>query len=720
MSVQLDISDYIAKKFLINFKNYQKTPEVTERYNKMVELEDELMTRNRICRTNGGEHSLLGISISDVDKTNLNKIVNYIKTHHYDRNAMEVFRCMINTIIDIEDKDGNSERERINQFITGLKVIGGVSASFGVPILGTLRTTQTYRQLKTNLFVIKCPQEPINSAELIHELCIGLCGLNELRGRSEDGLEAPIPFFAYVFDAFYCSKPVVEDKTKEVLEWCSSGNNPVSNVLYENIDDSFPINKMVNKTGTKALSDMFLTIINIAIGLHYAEEKLEFTHGDLHDENILMQETLKTDMVIELPFEGYNLYFLSPPYIPKIIDFGTSRLKTKTGEVIYRPDYSGFRTAIEMPWDEPNAIADMHKLICFLLKTAINKNNTRMKVLLKGILHYFYSKFYKTLEDFTEDVLEKILLDQFESRYHIPKEVVTQMGINLHNFIHFLSRAYKYEFGFCPFASNKEELKELSKNFSEKFGVIFDKDIIPIMGEEIGTNDSEISVEELAPMLVSTPTSSSKKHKVNDDTGKVELNTNVENIVIPSFYSIKMNPTTNDIVLLNNNLEYIVEREKTELNSCLIKNVHITFFNTPNSLDSLLLEKTVVDIATKMGQIPKITSKLNTYHSIYSIISGDAKSLFSTENYATLVREINLMIKICSSKLHEYHEQLTRIQKGVDDIYKMLSLEIFKIMVNKMDDYQINVLSESKYGKIMLKIETLKFNIDEFLKTKIE
>ena len=116
---------------------------------------------------------------------------------------MEEIRCLINTIIDIENGDGISERKRIQHFMETLKRFGSPSA-YNFALKGELTTdsnNKNYHKITGDMFVIKCPREPINAKELIHELVCGTKALNNLRQY--------IPNFSYVYDAFYCDAPIV-------------------------------------------------------------------------------------------------------------------------------------------------------------------------------------------------------------------------------------------------------------------------------------------------------------------------------------------------------------------------------------------------------------------------------------------------------------------------------------------------------------------------------
>ena len=434
-------------------------------YNK----EKKLIESVKLC-TPSGKNSINGISISDINKTNLEDVMDYINKNKFNYGVMELFRCILNTIVDIEDDDSQSERKRINTYLSNLKRFGSSSANgyvFSSSITNKIKDSNIPK-----LIAIKTLRDNDDLYELFHELSVGLLGLNKLRDEGENG-EAPIPFFAYVFDIFQCSSPNF-DSLGNLTQFCSL-DDETPYVIYELIDNSISLGQYLKdfKDDDKALNDFLLMIIQLSIGLKYAEDKLGFTHNDLHYENVLCRTISKNDTLLRLPYKGRNIKMLSPPFIPTVIDYGMSNININ-GEQLHMPYQN--TTYIEKVCLDGRAstITDLHKLICFCLYECVNlsqktpdKNENLIKLLL-AILKYFVKdpnsyENYKTLDNFFH-------LNRFCLNY----ESVIKYGYNIGDFIEHLLDTYKRYFLMNPFVEDNESTTNLVKEYKDKFSITSD------------------------------------------------------------------------------------------------------------------------------------------------------------------------------------------------------------------------------------------------------
>lgn len=623
----------------------KNTQESVESYKKQVEYEDLLMTSNRICHPSG-RGSLMGISAADVDKSNLNVLLDYIQNNFYDRSVMETFRCMLNSFIDIENGESESERGRINKFIEHLKRFGTPSA-YGFPLRGQIRTTSTGHELKGDIIVIKCPREPSNSKELIHELCVGLNGTNKLRDPNTDGTPG-VPFFAYLFDAFYCSTPIVNDENKEVVEWCMAGENPVAYVIYENINDAFGIGELTSRKDEKTIHDFILAMILSAVGIKHAEETVGFTHCDLHDENILFRLVSNGIMSIPLPYNGKTKYFLSSERIPTFIDYGMSRITTSDGTNIGKLDSSGVFKNVGISVNETNGIADMHKLLCFMLRKAFIANNPVFADVTFSLLGYFYGTNSTTYPDMLD-----LITYQFPFRYNFPPSYGRSKGWNLGDLIEHMCEIYETFFGRNAYYSVKPEG-------------------IPVFG---------VDTKIITPLVV-------KEAVIPKDTS------------IPSFFSLANTEQGRDILVakIKEHWDSISSIENGELDRYCVDNLNLTLLNIPLNKEIFnehkdACKQSAITIATELNYLSKLSELNNIYVKIAPLFSDGRIKYFIDKSY---------------KYINKYLRDLISIKDGINTGFLFLEKLIFgKELGHYMTPEEFEFASNSEYFEIYSKYDEI-------------
>lgn len=438
--------------------------------------EAEYTERSRLCHTDG-HGSILGISIADLSGIHKDVIINKLKTKFYDTTFMNEFRCMINTIIDISDGDAESERARIHHFINDPKRFGSPSA-YNFALRSDLRAVDAsgkgYDTFTGDMVVVKCPREPINAKELIHELVVGV-ELSKLRQYGCCG-------FSEVYDAFYCGAPVVNDSTNEVISWCMNSDNPVSYVVYENIQNAKPIKDLAEDMSPECALTTLKYITQIALYEYLAEIVCGFAHYDAHDENILLRKYYDKEFWIYCPFEGHNYYVPTPGCIATFIDFGMSRVLLEDGTSVGKLDSTGGFANIGITSTDGAAISDIHKILSFLLlRSILGKNESLYYCVSRLLGGYFYNKF-----DITFEEANYIIYEQNPARYHIPPEFAREKGWNMVNFINYLYKYSKEIYGL-------EVMKETAPENALIFGNIDFPMTDPIKtGIEIGLGVAEI------------------------------------------------------------------------------------------------------------------------------------------------------------------------------------------------------------------------------------
>lgn len=422
-------------------------------YKNQIKKEDEFLSLTRICHTSG-DGSILGISVGELSGANLQLIDKKLKENFHDYTFMEEMRCLINTIIDIEDGNGKSERSRIHHFLENIFKFGSAS-NFNYAIRGDLVNSVKEKgahQFSSNMFVVKCPREPSNAVELVHELLCGVMGLNKLRKK--------IFNYSYVYDAFYCSAPVVNDKTKEIVNWCMNSENPVSYVMYENIQNSVSIEDACSYEGPDCVSKFISYITQISLAEYLAEKECGFVHYDAHAGNVLIRNCSDSTFFLEYEFEDEKYYVSAPGEIATFIDYGMSRFKCNVGGEEYtfgKLDKSGyFATALGISPTHGKTITDIHKLLGFLLLITHNIKNIQLLDFISGLLFgYFYKK-----SKASEEEIRYFINKQRPTLYFLTDDHIEKHGYNMVDFINYL-RDYcseKYSVNIMKTTLSQEEL----------------------------------------------------------------------------------------------------------------------------------------------------------------------------------------------------------------------------------------------------------------------
>ena len=154
-------------------------------------------------------------------------------------------------------------------------------------------------------FVIKTNKFPNSRPEFIQEVANGLI-INSLRQI--------IPNFPLTLGGFGCNKD-----PSAGLNLCK-GNVEGSYVILEYIvGDTF---KKYIRTHSK--TEIFYGILQTMFGLHYAQKKVEFTHYDMHSDNVMITDIGRT--VYYKYYIGNNDYILPTSVNCFVIDFGWSHV----------------------------------------------------------------------------------------------------------------------------------------------------------------------------------------------------------------------------------------------------------------------------------------------------------------------------------------------------------------------------------------------------------
>lgn len=201
-----------------------------------------------------------------------------------------------------------------------------------------------------------------------HEVFVGLI-LNKMKKY--------VPNFVTTYGNFQAVISIEEDITfRQSLEM-----NDDCFLVIEKINNAVELSKFVENATISQYLQVLLQILN---ALNYANREFEFSHNDLHDDNILI-ETLKDPVYIPY-YIGGKVKYIYTRFFARIIDFGLSFVKLK-GEPY------GFygREPHRILSNRQNPILDSYKLICFTGNSCFNAGNS--------LLFAFISNLYEVFEE---------------------------------------------------------------------------------------------------------------------------------------------------------------------------------------------------------------------------------------------------------------------------------------------------------------------------------
>lgn len=276
---------------------------------------------------------------------------------------------------------------RVRNYLRNLKRIGAESAE------GFAFTSDLFsgNQTANQLFIVKAPQDPKNP-ELIHELFVGLL-LNRLRSK--------VPNFAYVFGGFQCSPPIVNN-SKQVVTWCNNRKSRVNYILYENIKPAISFRQYIQKCTPFQWLDKYLQVL---YSLAAANQEIDFTHYDLHDENVLIRTIDSSEFLIPYLTETGKYEMIKTEAVATIIDYGFSYVKYNGN------DYGkwGFFAYSVLP-TQKFPLHDAYKLLLMSMRSMKDSGRMDLFDLAAKILKFFNS----------QDSADQIVDQQENTYYFLP------------------------------------------------------------------------------------------------------------------------------------------------------------------------------------------------------------------------------------------------------------------------------------------------------------
>lgn len=318
-------------------------------------------------------------TIDNVDE----KVVDNILTKKYMKgDNLDVLKSMFNMVllhhVDNPETDelklphlDNSIINLLNSFrLASLK-----DTSEGYALLSNFKSIN-------DMVVIKTAKEKSDNYDILYEYFIGSIGINKLRNL--------IPNFAYTLAIFKCNPlPIDIDKNIDINKFCETDKEDSRfYVVYEKIPGislSEFVKRMKTLEDTKRLVSY---IIQICFSLQIAQQEINFTHYDLHSENIILRQ-LDEPIAIEYNINN-KIYKIETNAIPTIIDYGFSHF-THQGVQFGMTDMP----SLGINPTKTSKGYDLYKLLMFILNFVYQEDRKRKTGLfgrISWILNYFNGK----------------------------------------------------------------------------------------------------------------------------------------------------------------------------------------------------------------------------------------------------------------------------------------------------------------------------------------
>lgn len=260
-------------------------------------------------------------------------------------------KCLIDAALysPYDDRFALGVNDQIRRFVKRLKPLG----KQGIQGQALTLSVEGYN----DAFVVKTAIDPDHD-DSVHEAFVGLFCLNELRKT--------IPNFMFVYGIFYCTPPIIHNG--EVQAFCSIEGPKVGHLVIENIKGAMSMREFCTTCTAEEFRDAYYQIM---FALHIAHRHCDYTHYDLHYDNVLVRR-LNTPVTIGYKI-GDKMLYATYKVLANIIDFGYSHVEVDG----YSFDHYGLEIYGVIPKTSFPAY-DTYKLLCFCALSAMIAKNDQV------------------------------------------------------------------------------------------------------------------------------------------------------------------------------------------------------------------------------------------------------------------------------------------------------------------------------------------------------
>ena len=314
--------------------------------------ERRIVSGSHVC-----QNKILGNLQNKLGNINYKKLKETVRKNFYDPAVIEVAMCTTESIFYLTP-GAIKPRQRIKNWILNLRELG-ISSVQGVAMKADLNREKDF-------FIVKAPRNPGNTDEIMHELFVTTRGTNKLRET--------IPNFAFVYGGVSCSLPALAKNSARVGAWCNLNHTQsVDYIIYENIDPSISMKDYLTSKNCN-FTDWLGYFLQILYSLRFAKSEIDFTHYDLHYNNVLLRDVIlnrksEDKFLIPYPDPKSNIVtYIKTNKVSTFIDFGYSHIKYQD------KNYGkfGLRSYGVFP-NKSFLLFDAYKLLGFCMTALISK-----------------------------------------------------------------------------------------------------------------------------------------------------------------------------------------------------------------------------------------------------------------------------------------------------------------------------------------------------------
>lgn len=326
-----------------------RTARAQERYQAMVNKEESILKRSACSKTTIGS---MRVALWQLDEGRLESYLERSGT--FDEKAQHLTSCLVDAIIYPQEYGGSPNRLR--RWLRELVEIGTESGNINSKVYVGYGPRHSFTSDRSGLFVLKIAT---GESGADHEAIVGFLAVNSLRSL--------VPNFVYTYGHMSCPRRETDpqDPTiSPIRQWCSlypgDGEDPTSFVIIENVIGAVSATKFCRTCSSSDFVTMYIETVN---ALYIAYQQYEFTHYDLHADNVLVQ-TFPHNVATPCYHPQRQGYFVSH-IVPRILDYGFSHIRVR-GQ-----SFGAVSSDRTMKWSKGFPMHDAYKFLCFCARRSL-------------------------------------------------------------------------------------------------------------------------------------------------------------------------------------------------------------------------------------------------------------------------------------------------------------------------------------------------------------
>jgi hypothetical protein len=331
----LQLESYHLRKDVIQ-KNYLKTEQIYLQ-------EEKILKQENPCDINELDNLQFRLQYLQLDK-----LQNLLSKEFYNPQVLSAVTCVSNELY-YQSPKGNTftVQERMRRHLHHMKLVGD-------PSVHSKAFVVNYDNSQLQL-VLKEARSDISNGNLYHEAFVGLHCLNQLLPYC--------PNFMYTYGIFESTTFITTGK--QVFNFLPYGSQ-YNHLLVEYINPAVTFSTFLQTCTESQFKNMFMQVL---YALEIAQAHCDFTHYDLHSDNVLIAEKFDCNQDIMYKRPDGEVRYIASKYVATIIDYGDCHVKYMGKDYgIYHRQYHNINNTCHQ-------LYDVYKLLYFLAYHAFNDVN---------------------------------------------------------------------------------------------------------------------------------------------------------------------------------------------------------------------------------------------------------------------------------------------------------------------------------------------------------